>query len=245
MNNLKTILIIGLLGAFGAFGQINTMTVTTTAAAQGANSRTISLTSATGIVAPTGAAAGTQLYVVEPGQTEGEIENVLSISGTIAIVQRTASRVVAHSSGALIIAGQPNWFYKYNPTGTCVTASVYVTPWVNSITGQQWLCSSKTLTWVPGWGNYAANPQVITATATASVAGATAISSPLVHISGTNAITSFTMGIGWNGEGFCIVPDAAFTTTATNNIAIASTGVLNKTLCYTWDSNAAKFTASY
>jgi len=245
MKNLKALLVLAALTAFGVFGQTNTMTVTTTAAAQTNNSRTISLTSATGIVAPSGSTLGTQLYVIDPGQTEGEIEEVLSIASTVATVKRTSGRTQAHASGSLIIAGQPQWFYKYNPTGSCVTATTFVTPWVNTITGQQWLCSTKTLTWVPGWGNMAATPQVITATATASVAGATAIAAPLVHISGTNAITSFTMGIGWQGNNFCVVPDAAFTTTATNNIAIASTAVANKTLCFTWDSNAAKFTASY
>ncbi len=86
---------------------------------------------------------------------------------------------------------------------------------------------------------------MLTATATASVAGATAIAGPLVEIDGTEAITSFTMSTGWNKQGFCIQPAAAFTTVAGNNIAEASTADANQTLCYVWNDRAAAFTSSY
>lgn len=142
MKNIKTLLILGLLGAFSAFGQLNTLTSTTTSAIQLRGARTISLTSATNIT------AGTQLYVVDPGQAEGEVENVTSITGTTATVTRNTSKVVPHVSGALVIAGSPQWFYKYNPTGSCVTASEAVSPWINTITGGKFTCDPATLSWV-------------------------------------------------------------------------------------------------
>ena len=220
MKTMKTLAIALLLG-FPAFAQQNLLTATTLSAAAGNNSRTISVTSATGTQAPSSTQAGSQLWIQDVGQTYGEVATILSISGTVLTVQRTAGQTTAHASGALVLIGQPNWFYKFNPTGTCTTAQLYVSPWLNTLTGQQWLCSTITKTWVPGWGNSGVPSQVTTAVA--SVAGATAIGGPLLHITGTNAITSFTMGTGWNGQGFCAIPDAAFTTTATNNIAIAST----------------------
>jgi hypothetical protein len=47
------------------------------------------------------------------------------------------------------------------------------------------------------------------------------------------------------GAPFCIIPDGTFTTTATNNIALASTAVVNKLLCYTFDSTNKKYVPSY
>lgn len=244
MNKLTRISILGLAAALSVFAQGTTLTQTTTAAAMTASARTISLTSATGISAPnyTTNTVGTQLYVVDVGQVKGEVMNVLSISGTIATVGRFSGPSVAHASGAMVLAGTPNNFWKYNPTGSCTRASTQVTPWINTLTGEQWLCSTITGTWGPG---FQTPGPAQAGTLVASVAGATAVNAPVQHVNGTNAITSFTMGIGWNGGGFCLIPDAAFTTTATNNIAIATTAVLNKTLCYTYDATNAKFTASY
>ena len=250
MKTLK-ITIIGLLAVAFAFAQSNTVVQTSLSAAITSTQTSFAVASATGISAPSfsSGTTGSTMYIVDPGQNKGELVQVKSISGTTVSVSRgqlAGSRASAHVSGAMVlVAAAPNWFVTSDPQGACTTASTYTTPVVNVQTGAQWICSSKTLSWVPGWGNLQLPAQVTTATATASAAGATAIAAPLLHISGTNAITSFTMGIGWQGEGFCVVPDAAFTTTATNNIAIASTAVANKTLCFTYDSNAAKFTASY
>jgi hypothetical protein len=76
------------------------------------------------------------------------------------------------------------------------------------------------------------------------VAGATSVSGPLFHITGTNAITSFTLPVGFKG-GFCVIPDGAFTTVAGNNIAEATTADANQTLCFTYDENTADLYPSY
>ncbi len=246
MRKITAIAILGLALSFTAFGQQNTILATTLSAAVTATATQVRVASANGINAPnfnTGQ-AGSALFIQDIGQTGGELVRVSSISGTTVSVVRF-NKVTAHASGAMVlVATNQNWFQTVDPQGSCVTAQTYVTPYVNTSTGAQWLCSSQTLTWVPSWGN-PLDKQLITATATASVAGATAIVAPLVEISGTEAITSFTMPTGWNGQGFCILPTAAFTTVAGNNIAEASTADANQTLCYVWNARLAAFAASY
>lgn len=244
MKTIQKLTILGLLASLCAFAQ-TALVATTLSGNITQNARSLVVASATGISAGsvTAGTVGSQLYVVDVGQTVGEVMTVSSVSSTTIGVIRNSSAVVPHTSGAMILVGQPQQFYKYNPTGRCVTASTAVTPWVNTITGQQWLCSTITSTWTPGWGNFAAAPEM--GTLVASVAGATAVNAPAQHINGTNAITSFTMGVGWNGQGFCIYPDAAFTITATNNIAKAATAVADRTLCFQYDATNAKFAPSY
>jgi len=108
----------------------------------------------------------------------------------------------------------------------------------------------------PGFGNASPLNADVT-TAVASVAGATLPSGPLFHVTGTNAITAWgssttagAVGAGGGssdaqGEPFCVIPDAIFTTTATNNIALATTAVVNKLLCYAWDGTNKKYVPSY
>ncbi len=245
---MKTIAVM-ILGLFAitAYGQQNTILATTLSAAVTANATTVRVALATGIEAPSFAAglAGSALFVQDIGQTQGELMRVTKVDSTTITVTRS-NTASAHASGAMVlIATKQNWFQTYDPQGSCVLAQTYVTPWVNTSNGNQWLCSSQTLTWTPSWGTAYPAPQLLTATATASVAGATAIAGPLVEISGTEAITSFTMSTGWNGEGFCVQPTAAFTTVAGNNIAEASTADANQTLCFVWNARAAAFSASY
>ena len=230
--------------ALTAFAQQNSILQTSLSAAVTATATQIRVASATGINAPTATVPGSSLFIQDVGQTGGELVQVSAVSGTTISVVRS-NRVTSHASGAMVlVATVPNWFYVIDPQGSCVTAQTYASPYVNVSNGNQWKCSTQTLTWVPYWGT-AGTPQLLTATATASVAGATAIAGPLVEISGTEAITSFTMSTGWNGHGFCVQPTAAFTTVAGNNIAEASTADANQTLCFVWNARAGTFTASY
>lgn len=230
-----------------AFGQVNSLTQTTLSAAALSTDSTIMVTSATGINAPSPGTGviGSQLYVISPGSPRGETMLVRSVTSTTIGVRRGATGIRSgFPNGAIVLIGQPNWFQTYDPNGSCVTASVYVSPWVNTLTGNQWLCSSVTLSWVPSWGN-AAGDAFAPTTAVASVAGATLPSGPLFHMTGTNAITSFTMPVGFASGSFTVIPDAAFTATATNNIGKASTAVVQRPLTYTYDPNTALFYPSY
>lgn len=246
MKNLFRILAAAALSAAAMFAQTNTLTATTTSSAVLATDSIVNLTSATGVNAlslPAGTPAS-ELYVVAPGNQRGELMSVVSISGTAIKVRRgiQGSRS-GFPNGSMVLIGNPNWFYDYDPSGSCTTANTFVAPWINTKNGNQWLCSTITLSWVPGFQNAGSVPQVTAAVA--SVAGATGVNGPLQHITGTNAITSFTMGAGWNGGGFCVIPDGAFTTTATNNIGKASTAVAQKVLCFTWDNTNSVFDPSY
>ena len=117
--------------------------------------------------------------------------NVLSVSGLNVTVSRFPGAAVSHASGAMVLAGPPNLFFGYNPTGATDGPA---TPWVNVYTGQQWLYSSVTGTWVPGFGNTQA-PLGVT-TLVASTAGLITPSGPLFHVNGTAAITGITVPVG-------------------------------------------------
>lgn len=134
--------------------------------------------------------------------------------------------------------------------GACTAANTGQTPWVNMLTRAQWLCSTVTKTWVPGFYNpYTSGAEEVTA-AVASAAGLITPSGPLFHITGALAITGFNIPIGFNasangGGQICVIPDAIFTTTTANNIALASTAVVNKILCWSWDATNSKFVPTY
>jgi hypothetical protein len=235
MNTLRRLpVLLALVGA-AAFAQTNTIRNTTTAAAMTANQTTIALSSITNVV------QGTLLYI----DAEAMIVNGNPTSATAVTVRRGASNTAAagHASGAVVLHGPSNWFNVSDPYGTCTAAATYVTPWINVRTGNQWLCSSVTGSWVPGFGNTSAPAQPTAAVA--SAAGLVTPSGPLFHITGTAAITGFNLPVGFTAGQVCAIPDGAFTTTNANNIAIASTGVVSKQLCWVYDAVTAKFYPSY
>lgn len=246
MKNFKKLSILGLLAVFSAFAQQNTILQTSTSAAITATATQVRVASATGINAPTISQPGSALYIQDIGQTTGELVQVQGVSGTTISIARFQGRATGHISGAMVlVATSPNWFFTVDPQGSCVTAQTFASPYVNVSNGNQWKCSTQTLSWVPYWGTHASAPQLLTGTATASVGGATAIAGPLVEISGTNAITSFTMSTGWNGQGFCVYPTAAFTTVAGNNISEATTADADQILCYVYNARTGAFSPSY
>jgi hypothetical protein len=246
-NRLYSLALTLCLTAGFAAAQVNSLTQTTLSAATAATDQFITVASATGINAPNAGTGviGSQVYVIAPGSPRGETMIVRSVTSTTIGVRRGASNVrTGFPSGSVVLIGQPNWFQAYDPNGSCVTASVYASPWVNTLTGNQWLCSTITQTWVPSWGNPSGDAFAVTA-AVASAAGAILPSGPLFHVTGVAAITGFTIPVGFTGGSFSIIPDGIFTTTTAGNIAIASTSVVNKILTFTWDATNAKFVPSY
>ena len=237
MKIIRNTTLLFLVSAFLAFGQANVLTQTTLAAAMTASARDITLTSSTGVSVPGIGTVGTQLFVVDSGQVEGEVMTVLALTppnttGTYR-VQRTTSKVVAHAAGAMVLLGAPNLFYKGNPTGTCTSTSILVTPWVNTNSGLQWLCSSITGTWVPGFGNTSAPAQATTAVSSATAAMVP--SGPLFHISGSSAMTSITVPVGAaNGSGFCAIWDSTASTTHAGDIGKTTSGAAGIVTCWTY-----------
>lgn len=237
MNKLITILA---LSAAMAFGQ-TALTQTTTSTAMLISDQAITVASATGI------SARTWLYVVDPGNQVGEIMQVSPSysSGTrIPVLRGVRGAQFAHVSGAVaIIAPYGDAFRNTNPYGSCSAATTGYTPQINTQTGEQWLCSTVTLSWVPGWNNSAAKASTATV---ASAAGLLTPSGPLFTVSGTAAITGITAPVGFtNSGGFCIVPSGAFTWTTANNIAVAGTAVVGRLLCFQYSATTSKYVASY
>lgn len=134
--------------------------------------------------------------------------------------------------------------------GNCTAANTLVTPWVNMLTGYQWICSTITNTWVPGWNNPFALGSAKNTAAVASAAGQVTPSGPQFHITGALAITGFLIPVGFNGTAngggcFNVIPDGTFTWTTANNIAIAGTAVVNVLLSFCWDATNSKWVPSY
>lgn len=260
MKTIKTLsLLLLLLVGFSAFGQ-TALTYTRISSAMNATQSTATLASITNVV------VGSVLFLEDGtagARSAGEALYVIAIpsSGTTVTVLRGYDQTIPnpHISGVPVVAGPSTpaisaAFVEVEPSGACTPANTY-NPTINLKTGNQWICSSITNSWVPGFFNIEA-PAGVTA-AVASVAGATNPSGPLFHVTGTNAITAWgsstSFGLGGGGGStndsvgapFCVIPDAIFTTTATNNIALASTAVVNKILCFTFDQTNKKYVPTY
>lgn len=245
-----------------AFGQ-TALTQTTLSAAVNASQQVITVASATGISAPaplTGNVYGAQvgsMLVLEDGTsgTLGTTEAMLvtGVSGTNISVVRGASSTTAsaHIAGALVFVGTPSQFYTLDPTGGCTASATLVTPYVNIRNGNQWLCSTITNSWVPGFFNVSVAQGVSAAVASATTATP---SGPLFHVTGSTAITTIGSAVGMGGSTtstigapFCIIPDNATASglTAGNNIAKSTTFVVGQPVCLTFDQTNKKYVASY
>lgn len=277
-NMKKAVLILlALFVPFAAYGQQNSLTQTTLSAAvagqilgqgpSGSGGGTpaptlIQVASATGIVGinPNLGVTPSQsnqsaIYV------DRELMMVIGVNGNLLTVVRGYNGTVAtpHASGTMVLVGKPIWFYVNDPGGSptsgtgvagaaCLAANVVVSPWLNIRTGAQWLCSSVTNTWVPGWNN-ASVENVSTATV-ASAAGAITPSGPFFSISGTAAITGFNIPVGFNGTGvgggcFTAVPTGIWTWTAAGNIAVAGTTTAAQvTVTFCWNAATSKWQPS-
>src|ERR1700688_608131 len=157
----------------------------------------VTLASVTGVIA-----SGVPLYIQSILYVDQEAMAVISVNTTtlVVVVQRgyMSTTVQPHLSGTMVLVGPPGAFNLQDPTvrsdagtqnGACVAANTAFTPYINIVTGKQWLCSTITTSWVPGWNNTQA-PAAVTA-AVASAAGQVTPSGPLFHITGALAITGF------------------------------------------------------
>lgn len=202
--------------------------------------RILYLASVTGI-SPATNNTQTQLYI------DHELDDVISVNTTaktVTVVRGVAgTTAVGHPSGDMVLAGPPQAFSGFDPPlGICANAWLY-TPYVNFRTGNQWICSTITLNWVPGFGNVQEEYGT-----TAAVASAAALlpSGPLFHVTGVTGITSFSIPVGFNataaGQGrFCYITDSTATTSVGNNIGTAVTGVAGQVSCWYWDAQNSKF----
>lgn len=223
-----------------------TLTQTTLTGALAIGDSLINVASATGISAPTNQFTQ-KLYLINPETQRGELVTVTSVSGTAIGISRLDEFRQAFLSGAIVIIGSTSQyfpsFFEFDPVGVVAAVDVPAVPWLNVINGNQWLRSVDGL-WIPGFNNLS-KALGISATV-ASPAGAITPSGPMMHVSGTNAITGITIPVGFTGGQLVIIPDGNFTWTTAGNIALAGTAVTGRVLVFTYDSNAAKpFYPSY
>lgn len=234
---MKTLFVVPLLLLSGIFAQAQSfLTQTSLSNAINDNVQTFPLASYTNI---TGGTSPTLILV------DKEAMLVLSVTTSNVTVARgqSGTRAVGHISGAMVLAGPPNYFFGSELTGSCTSSALLVLPAINLLTGAQYLCSTVLGQWVAGWQNDLLEPNVTAAVA--SAAGLITPSGPLFHVTGTAAITGFNIPLGFAYGSFTIIPDGIFTTTTANNIALASTAVVSKPLTFTYDSKLAKFFPSY
>lgn len=241
------------------------VTQTTLTAAVGAgptpfSGTTTAYTTTIGVASTTGLVnSGVPLYIQSVVYVDQEAMAVISFNATTlqVVVQRgyLSTTVQPHNSGTMVLIGPPNAFNSQDPTvrsdagtqnGACVAAATFFTPYINVITGKQWLCSTVTNTWVPGWNNTQA--PIATTASVAAAAGTITPSGPLFTITGAGAVTGFNIPVGFNATtsgGGCFVVRADTATTATwtaaGNISIAGTFTPNKAFTFCWDANTSKF----
>lgn len=223
----------------------------------------IVVASLTGIVAPIQNVPQTLIYI------DNELMAVTGAPNTATLtvpVQRgyQSTTAMPHVSGTMVLVGAPFQFYGQDPTGlsipgtfsatsACSPTGIQSTPYINYVTGRQWICSTVTNTWVPGWNN-ATFVNGIAAATVASVAGTTPIGGPVFVLTGTNAITGWTVAsgnaIGFNstlvgGGCFYVLPSGVFTWTAAGNISVAGTDTTAGTIVsFCWNPTTLKWDPS-
>jgi hypothetical protein len=241
-NSSKFALLI--LAALALTVPVHAQVATTLSGAIDSQTRTFSVASTSGIPAGYGLVLDNEVLIVASVPSSKQLAVAPRGSyGTIA---------VPHKTGTMVLAAPANAFIKYVPAGTCSAGSGLFYNTTILITtdsgnaGAQWVCSSVTGKIVPGFGNGTV-PSAPTA-AVASAAGAITPSGLIFHVTGTAAITGFSIPVGFDpteGATVCAIPDGLWTTTAVGNIAVASTAVVSKVLCWAYDPGTGKFYPFY
>ena len=261
MKTIRNLILLSLFALCAPLvhAQQYTLGQTTLSAKAGSGDTQLQLTSVTGV---NGYNANLQPIPSSPSSPQShlfidreEIE-VRSITGNVVQVRRGVNGTVAsaHASGQMVLSGPAIAFYTYDPGGTppaqggvsgvpCTSTSVLVTPWLNVRSGAQWICSTITSTWIPGFNN---DSVPIVNTAVNSATAAMTVTGPLFHVTGTSTMTSIVIPVGCDatavgGCQFTVIPDSTAVWTAGNNIANSVTATAGQTLVFTWDAVNSKF----
>lgn len=224
------------------FGQGTALTTTTISSAMTNTQNTVVLASGTGVTIP-GAAnqINTVLFI------DRELMRVTGlVSGTTYNVQRgIGTRQTAHLSAAKVWLGAPigNFSgadYFAENSGSCTATASITLPQIYVKSSHKYDCLGGQ------WVLTSGMDYPVVGSTVASPAGLLTATGNIFVVSGTNAITGINVPNGFaDGMSLYLVPSGAFTTTTATNIALASTGVVNKTLIMTWNSVTGKWTPSY
>lgn len=232
--------------------------------------QTVFLASLTGISAPV--LPGTPVSII---YVDREAMGVLAVNTSISAVTvfrgYLGTQASPHVAGQMVLVSNlyttnlavganivPSGFYQNDPPqGATCSSGIPTLPWINVLTGAQWLCSTITNTWVPGWNNPLAPASAGQTATVPAAAGTITPSGPLFVVSGAGAITGFNTATGAmtgfnstaNGYGcFTIIAAAGstWTWTAAGNIMTAGTAATNpgSTFQFCWSSSLSKFVPS-
>lgn len=228
-------------------------------------SGTVTLAACTGLAGPI--LPGTPSSIIYVGR---EAMGIWSINLTTcnAVVNRgyLGTSAAPHPSGDMVLYGPnyavtisqggnpvPSGLFQQDPpvNGSCTAAGTPTTPWVNVLTGSQWLCSTITNTWVPGFQNpWITDGAWQTGTVPAAT-GTITPSGPLFVVSGAGTISGFNIPIGCDatavgGCSFTVIAAAGSTWTWGNggNIMTAGTGTPGHLFTFVWSASLSKFVPS-
>lgn len=223
-------------------------------------SLTIQLASTTGVVAPI--LPGTPSTILYIGREAMGVFSVNSTTGYVAVSRGyLGTQASPHPSGDMVLVAPnyavtvaqggnpvPNGLYSQDPpqNGACVASTGATAPWVNVLTGAQWLCSTITGTWAPGFNNPLVATFNVPNTAVASAATIVP-TGPFFHLTGTTTVNTITAPIGCDatavgGCQFTVICDAVCVWGTSGNIAVASGTVVAKTqVTFTWDAVNSKW----
>jgi hypothetical protein len=227
-------------------------------------SGTVTIAACAGVAAPV--LPGTPVSVLYVGREAlGVLTwNTSACSGSV-LRGYLGTQAAPHPSGDMVLIAPvyqtnlaqggnpvPNGLFNVDPPiGSTCSAGVPTNIWVNVLTGAQWICSTITNTWSPGWNNPLAGDFSVQTTTVPSAAGAVTPSGPLFVISGAAAITGFTIPVGCNATAFgscsftvISAAGSTWTWTAAGNIMTAGTGTAGHTFTFTWSASLQKFVPS-
>lgn len=218
------------------------LTSTTLSAAVTASQTAFSVASATGITVPTNS-YNTVLYV------EREAMLVIGVSGKVVTVIRGmfGSQADAHISGSPVLIGPPGAFQNFDPQGD--SSGALYNPTVNQRTSNQWIPSTVSGQWVPGFGNPGTSGQPGLEETTA-VTGATILpTGPLMTFTGTTALVTITAPPDLkDGYAFTLIftgSGSGLTWTAAGNISPAGTSTTaNSTVTFVYNLTLNKWVPS-
>ncbi len=207
-------LVLAALSVTPAIAQTNTLSATTLSAAMDATQGYALVVSASGI------AANKAILI------DGELMNVSALyngTATNVPVARNGGKKGPHISGAVVLAGRPNWFYTVDPVpSACTLSSTFVAPWVNVTTGSSFRCydglwGKVGVFFVPPW-QCTFLPTTLTQTTTQPVLGVGAtVGVPVINsvtnaAAGTDTISCFIIAPADVGSGrSSLVTDLTFT----------------------------------
>ncbi len=165
MKKNLTFAILGVfLMVFAGFGQTST-TNTTLSSAINSSQTSVTVASATGIVA---SSVGADFLIA----VNKEIMKVTAVSGTLLTVQRGAKGTgsSAHVANAVAWAGPPSVFWQTDPVrgSTCTAANQPYLPIVSLSSGTVWTCTNAA-TWGQDIVDYVPPTQCTTAPTTSTV----------------------------------------------------------------------------